>query len=77
MRSYVPSAALLALAVALSGCSGDTAREATPAILRLGYFANVTHAPARSDRARDPCALAPRGRHDLHARGLSLSLIHI
>ena len=39
-------AALLALVSALAGCGESSAPEAAAPVLRLGYFANVTHAPA-------------------------------
>jgi NitT/TauT family transport system substrate-binding protein len=40
------AAALLALASALLGCGGDAAPAGAGRVLRLGYFANLTHAPA-------------------------------
>jgi NitT/TauT family transport system substrate-binding protein len=39
-------AALPALALALAGCGDDSSPAADARALRLGYFANVTHAPA-------------------------------
>ena len=36
---------LLALSLGLAGCGGDPPGD-RPALVRLGYFANVTHAPA-------------------------------
>ena len=36
----------VALAAALMGCGGQPPGDAAPAVVRLGYFANVTHAPA-------------------------------
>jgi NitT/TauT family transport system substrate-binding protein len=45
MRAF--RAALLPLALALAGCGQDGSSPASEArVLRLGYFANVTHAPA-------------------------------
>ncbi|HEY8152756.1 MAG TPA: ABC transporter substrate-binding protein [Myxococcota bacterium] len=40
------ASALLALPIALAGCGEGPASDAAPPVLRLGYFANVTHAPA-------------------------------
>ena len=45
-RKLATGAALLALLMALAGCGEGSAPDATPPVLRLGYFANVTHAPA-------------------------------
>jgi NitT/TauT family transport system substrate-binding protein len=49
-RVRVCAAGLLALGLAsgmaLAGCGGDSDSAAGPPVLRLGYFANVTHAPA-------------------------------
>jgi NitT/TauT family transport system substrate-binding protein len=36
----------LALVAALLGCGAEPPGDAGPAVVRLGYFANVTHAPA-------------------------------
>ncbi len=36
----------LAIGLALAGCGGETGPGAGQPLLRLGYFANVTHAPA-------------------------------
>jgi NitT/TauT family transport system substrate-binding protein len=36
----------LALAIALAGCGEGSGPDAKAPVLRLGYFANVTHAPA-------------------------------
>jgi NitT/TauT family transport system substrate-binding protein len=44
MRDW--SAALLALALGLAACGEGASPDAAPPVLRLGYFANVTHAPA-------------------------------
>jgi len=41
-----PLALALALGLALAACGGDSEPDAGPPVLRLGYFANVTHAPA-------------------------------
>jgi NitT/TauT family transport system substrate-binding protein len=45
-RRRALAARALALAAALSGCGGEPSGDAAPAVVRLGYFANVTHAPA-------------------------------
>jgi NitT/TauT family transport system substrate-binding protein len=42
----LPPLALLGLGSALAGCGESSAPNAVPPVLRLGYFANVTHAPA-------------------------------
>jgi NitT/TauT family transport system substrate-binding protein len=36
----------LAVALVLTGCSSSEPDSAAPGVVRLGYFANVTHAPA-------------------------------
>jgi NitT/TauT family transport system substrate-binding protein len=36
----------LAIGLVLAGCGGDAGPDADRPLLRLGYFANVTHAPA-------------------------------
>jgi NitT/TauT family transport system substrate-binding protein len=36
----------LAIGLALAGCGRESGPAAAPPLLRLGYFANVTHAPA-------------------------------
>ena len=46
MTKRASAAALLALAATLAGCGGDSAPDSGSPVLRLGYFANVTHAPA-------------------------------
>jgi NitT/TauT family transport system substrate-binding protein len=43
-RSYARG--LLALAVALAGCGGESEPAGGASTLRLGYFPNITHAPA-------------------------------
>ncbi len=37
---------LLVLVASLSGCSNGETESAAPSVVRLGYFPNVTHAPA-------------------------------
>lgn len=46
MTKRALAAALLGFAATLAGCGGDSTPDTGSPVLRLGYFANVTHAPA-------------------------------
>jgi NitT/TauT family transport system substrate-binding protein len=45
-KTWGAAALLVALALAASACGGGTTKTSGPVTLRLGYFPNLTHAPA-------------------------------
>ncbi len=45
-RALAALAALAVVSLGLTGCGGEEAQGASPTTLRLGYFPNITHAPA-------------------------------
>ena len=49
MRKGLLAAGVAAVAVLAAGCgssSGSSGASASPVVLRLGFLANITHAPA-------------------------------